>query len=524
MSGIGFFREYNVFLPKRGNKVVKIALVYPSTYQASITNLFTHIAYYYLYSKLGVSNVLVDRFTLDNISSGAVTGLPLQKFDIALVSLGFELDIISFIRMLIINGIPPLKKERVTGPVLIAGGPPLIANPEPVVDIVDAVFVGDGEVLLEKIGELLEECGNNKSCMLNSISGIKEGVYTGENERLVTKSSIISLDDAFFPTHLIRSQLIQPVYGEGYYIEVSRGCKLLCPFCMESYVTYPPRHRSISKLRELINEGLSNLRTRRVALYSLSFFDHPKSDELLGWLIDNNCSFSLPSVRFDTLSRDRIDLIALGGQKTVTVAPETPYPDLSCRLHKCFNLKDLVDLCTYVIAKKLNLKLYFMLGVPGEEESEKGIVELIRSITSSTKLIRKEQIRLTINPLIPKAHTPMQYFPLINEKKYKQKVNYIKRELGRLGIRVSTYDWKWAFAQALVGLADRRISKLLISWATRGRGIGSLRAAIREVNYDFSYVFEHKDLDYEFPWNRVLLGLEDLIKREAAMLLNQVSG
>ncbi|MCD6429021.1 MAG: radical SAM protein [Desulfurococcales archaeon] len=519
MGGVGLFSEYNVFLPKRGNRVVKVALVYPSTYQASITNLFTHIAYYYLYNKLGVDRVLVDRFTLDNMSTGAITGLPLRKFDVALISIGFELDIVNFVEMLIENRISLLKKDRSTGPIIVAGGPPLVANPEPVVDFVDAVFIGDGEVLLEKLGEVLEECGNDRPCILDSMSSIKESVYTGE-ENLVTKSVVSNLDDAFFPTHQIRSAKIQPVYGEGYYIEVSRGCRWLCPFCMESYVAHPPRHRSISKLRELISEGLSNLKTRRVVLYSLSFFDYLKSDELLEWLINSGCSFSLPSIRYDTLSRDRIDLIASGGQRTITVAPETPYPNLSCKLHKCFNLKDLMDLCTYVIKRKLNLKLYFMLGVPGEEKSEVGIVEFVRGIVSSTKLVRKEQVRVAINPLVPKAHTPMQYFPLINETEYKRKTNYIRRELSRLGVRVSTYDWKWAFAQALVGLAGREISKLLITWALRGKGLGSLRAAIKEVNYDFSYVFERKDLNHEFPWSRIVLGLENLIKGEASALLD----
>ncbi|MEM2055306.1 MAG: hypothetical protein QXY48_03050, partial [Sulfolobales archaeon] len=61
----------------------RIALVYPSTYQASITNLFTHIAYYFLVEK---SDALVDRFTLDNPSEGAITSRKLHEFDLLLVS------------------------------------------------------------------------------------------------------------------------------------------------------------------------------------------------------------------------------------------------------------------------------------------------------------------------------------------------------------------------------------------------------------------------------------------------------
>ena len=519
MGGIGQFNEYNVFMPGKGRQLIKIALVYPSTYQASITNLFTHIAYYYIYRTLGAGRVLVDRFTLDNVSAGAITGLPLGKFDIALVSIGFELDIVNFIRMLVVNGIIPYKRKRSKGPVLIAGGPPLIANPEPIIDIVDAVFIGDGEAFLKVLSEIIDECSSDRHCILERFNDTKNGLYLGNKERKVRKSIISNLDDAFFPTYQIRSEKVQPVYGDGYYVEASRGCKWLCPFCLESYITHPPRYRSISKLKKLIEEGTANLKVQRAILYSLSYFDHPNSLKLLEWLLSNNYSFSLPSVRFDTLSKSKIDLIALGGQRTITIAPETPYPDLSCRLHKCFRLRDLLDLCAYVIERKLNLKLYFMLGVPGENHSEEGITKFIRNIISHTKLIRRNQIRVTINPLIPKAHTPFQYIPLISKSLYKQKTTYLKKKLNALGIRVSIYDWKWAFAQALIGLAGKDISKLLVVWALKGGGIGSLKTAIKETNYDFSYVFKYKDLNYEFPWNKVVLGLEDLIKREASALL-----
>ena len=181
-------------------------------------------------------------------------------------------------------------------------------------------------------------------------------------------------------------------------------------------------------------------------------------------------------------------------------------------------MEDLVDLCSYILGRGLNLKLYFMIGVPGERRPSEGIINLIHNIVSSTRLVRKEQIRVTINPLIPKAHTPMQYFPLVDKEYYRREVNYVKEELGKLGIRVSTYDWRWAFAQALIGLAGREISRLLITWALRGGGLGSLRAALRELRYDYSYVFKRKDIDYEFPWSKVVLGLEGLIRREALNL------
>ncbi|MCD6085246.1 MAG: radical SAM protein [Desulfurococcales archaeon] len=525
MGGVGQFNEYNVFIPGRSRPVVKVALVHPSTYQASITNLFTHIAYYYIYNRLGVNKVLVDRFTLDNVCEGAVTGLPLSRFDIALVTVAFELDIINFIKFLIDNRINPFKKKRVKGPILIAGGPALMANPEPVIDLVDAIFIGDGEAFLKTLADTIETCNGDKQCVLMNLRDVKDGIYLGGGGGNVVRKSIISnLDDAFFPTYQIRPETIRPVYGDGFYVESSRGCKWLCPFCLESYISYPPRHRSMSKLKRLIEEGTSNLRVRRTVLYSLSFFDHPNSVELLEWLHSNNYGFSLPSVRFDTLSRKKIDLIALGGQRTVTVAPETPCPELSCRLHKCFKLEDLLDLCTYVIEKKLNLKLYFMLGIPGEERPEEKIVEFIRNMISRARPARREQIRVTINPLIPKAHTPFQYFPLISKSEYEQKITFLRNTLNPLGVRVNVYGWRWAFAQALIGLAGRDISKLLVTWALKGGGLASLKTVIREVDYDFSYVFKYKNLNYEFSWNKVVLGLEDVIESEASAFLQIISG
>ncbi len=492
-----------------------IALVFPSTYEASITNLFTHIAYYSLYRS---GDTLVDRFTLDNPTAGLQTGLPLSSFDVALVSISYEIDMLNFIRMLIANDINPLKEHRRGGPVIIAGGPPVIANPYPLADVVDAVYVGEGELILDLINDIADErrkTGKSRSRPCSYLSE-ENSFFTGDPEEGVRKSYVSDLDMAFFPTFQIRAEGVEPVYGEGYYIEVSRGCRWLCTFCLEAHVFHPPRHRSLNRLRELIIEGTENLGVRRVVLYSLSFFDHPEADSLLKWLLNQDLSFSLPSLRFDTLTKSRVGLIREGGQRTLTIAPETVDPELSCSIGKCFKPWLIKELVQEAISLDMNIKLYFMIGFPGEDESVGGgIAEFIKDLITSFKFRRKEQLRITLNPLIPKPKTPMQYFPLIEQKRYVKVVKELRRELARLGVRVNALDWRWGFLQALISLGGREVSKLLVRWGELGGMLGGLRRAIKELGFNYSYVFRRKNLSESFPWDNIRLGLEESIKLRA---------
>jgi len=494
----GLFDEVNVYRVS-GKKGVKIAIVFPSTYQASITNLFVNIAYYYLNEKL--PNALIDRFTLDNPTNGALSGLGLGSFDIVLASITFELDLPAFIKILLNNGIPPLARKRELGkhPLIIGGGPPIMANPLPHSVVMDVSFSGEGEILLKHLTSILGSIKRWRKDYLRDvfqeIKELKESYVPGKNE--VIRSHVNNLEVAYTPITLIRSLKTKPIYGDGYYIEVSRGCKWLCPFCLEAYISYPPRYRSIENLVRNIRDGVRNLGINRVILYSLSFFDHPRADEILENLINEGISFSLPSIRYHTLTPERIELIAEGGQKTLTLAPETGVHEISDLVGKPLLPELLESLVSKALNKGMKLKLYFILGLPGEEANA-GLKagNLIQKIIKSSKA-GKGMVKVSVNPLVPKAWTPMQYCPMIGKREFKNKLKDLTSSIKDLGVEINSYAWNWAYIQAAISLGNYNTGEGIVAWSLSNDSFTQLINYLR--NYGLIDPLKPRS-DEDIPW------------------------
>ncbi len=480
--GIGKFNEVNVFRPPK-KPDHSIALLFPSTYQASLSNLFTHISYHYLSQEL--PNTVVDRFTLDNKTEGALTRWSLRRFDLILVSVTYELDLISVIDILISNGIPPLRGWRANKnrPIIIGGGPPPTANPLPYIDVFDVVFVGEGESLLKKLPGILESCGRSKnvrSCLTEELGGSEgKGIYL-PGAQTVSRAHEENLNYSYIPEANIASLTVKPAYGDGYYIEVSRGCKWLCPFCMESHITYPFRWRERDLIIQAIKEGIQHSLKRRAVLYSLSFFDHPHADKLLNTLIDEGIGYSLPSLRYHTLNRERLELVKLGGQKIVTLAPETGVPSAATTIGKPLKRDLLQSIIHESLLLGLRPKFYFMFGIP--EEGDKAGYEAAELLRESLKKYRgREPIKISVNPLIPKAWTPMHYCRMVSKKSFKLKTKQFIEGLKDLKVSVNTYSWTWAYAQGIISLSNTGIGKAITRWRINGgEGIHSLIAVLRK--------------------------------------------
>ena len=74
---------------------------------------------------------------------------PLTDFSVVAFSLSFELDYFNVGDVLRRAGIAPLAADRTeTDPIVIAGGPAVSGNPEPVAPMLDAVVIGEVEPVM----------------------------------------------------------------------------------------------------------------------------------------------------------------------------------------------------------------------------------------------------------------------------------------------------------------------------------------------------------------------------------------
>ena len=219
------------------------------------------------------------------------------------------------------------------------------------------------------------------------------------------------------------------------------------------------------------------------------------------------------SLRLEGISPELMALLAAGGQRTVTLAPETG----SERLRRVINKRLLEDQILEKTAIAMesgisHLKLYFMLGLPTEEQEDvEAIVELTKQIHH---VIQKSchsrqlpwDIQLSISPFVPKPFTPFQWEAMEEVEILNTKLKQIKKALSKVRqVRVFHNVPKWSYIQALLSRGDRRVGDLLtvVHYLK-----GNWRKAFREVNLNPDYyVYRQREQDERFPWDHIDMGI-----------------
>jgi len=449
---------------------------------------------------------------MDNPISGSLTSLNLRKFDIVLMSLSYEFDYINAIKILLLNNIPVVN-DRGRRPIIIAGGPAVSANPLPLSKFFDGIVIGEGEEVLKL---LMDSTGllHSKDLFLENLAS--KGLYIPllHDGSKIKKSYVVDLDSSYYPEYQIQSLIIEPVFGRGYIMEISRGCKHLCSFCMEAFISYPYRVRSYEKIMESVGKGLEVNKVDRVVFYSLSFFDHHSADRILETLLERGIRFSIPSVRADTLNEYRVDLIRRGGQKTLTLAPETHSDKLRCVIRKYISDELVSRLIDYGIKLGMEIKLYYMIGIPFEDDED--INQLVKFLRGLIPILDKSRfrrrVRVVINPLIPKANTPMQFFGLINKKEYMHRVRLIRKGLPGRYFRVEALSHNLAYIQATMSLGDVKLGDVLLRYVSEAYVNEELhflnyKYLLKSLGIDTDYVLKPRNPSEILPWEFIDLGL-----------------
>ena len=435
--------------------------------------------------------------------------MPLKKFDIIAFSINYELDFPNVLWMLDNSSIPFLRndrrsknnnediekvKEEENFPIILAGGPVIRSNPLPLEPFIDAGFIGE----IEPVNNLMINSWFNSinSESLLTYSQIKRNflqtlqntpgfwipqIYNladyGEIERVYVKN----LDDFPHPINQIipkvkPSEKYPLPFGEAFYVEINRGCPHFCRFCMTGSQLKPFRNRSLERLKEIIISGIENSRVNKVVLIGSSVTDHPKFRELCKFLIDHKVEFSIPSIRIETLTEELASFLAKSGMRTVAFAPETGTDHLRFKINKKIsNIKILNGAKLLLEAGIPNVKLYILYGLPFEtEEDIDAIPNLVKKIAALG--FGKLGVRLSINPFIPKAHTPFESYIdnfadanlIVLKEKLKRIYNPLK---GDKQIKFETLTVEEAYIQTLLSLGGTEMSDLILKYYQTGREI-----------------------------------------------------
>jgi len=481
--------EHNPLFKRWKKGDVRVALVYPNAYAGGISNIGLQQIYAEVNSLEGF---VCERFYGDvfNCERSVETGSYLKDFDIALFSIQFEDDVFRVAK--IISSLPAEK------PVKIAGGPCVLENPLPLVPYFDYFYIGEVDRDVKRMLEVVLS-GEENGCILKSESAVS----------LAECGEKVKVRKAKLKEHLRKEIIGQGVYGESFLLEVGRGCKRGCSFCVVRQIYRPCRWRELSLLLEVAEDARSDV--ERIALISPSVTDHPNAKELMWELVNMGFEVSPSSMRADTIDEEMAELLVECGQKSVTIAPEAGSEKLRRVLRKGIDRETVLSSAELVSSAGIrNVKMYYMIGIPGEDDEEiKGIVEL-------TEEVKRKGVRVSVsvNPLVPKPHTPLQFAPFGGEpfdafnplkaiRTLKKRSKTLEKEFKKLGVRASVEDPEEFAVQTIISRGDVEVGKYLL--AGKKAVLKEFSHLLGELSFerqpwefiDHSYDFERLRKEYE---------------------------
>ena len=434
----------------------------------------------------------------------------LKSFDLVGFSLTNELCYTNVLNMLDLAGLNVRSSDRdENDPLIIAGGGQALCC-EPMAEFIDLFLLGEAEEAIVELIELVrreKKAGATKQTILLKAAKQYQWVYVPALYEFQYKNDKIKSFEPIspdLPKRLEKAVVqdfenapvpLQPIvpFAEAIHervsIEIMRGCPGRCRFCQASFCRRPVRYRSVEKITALAKACHHATGFDTVTLLSLSTADYPKLEELVArlheYFKDKYVGLSLPSLRVDQQLKLLPKLVTSVRKSGMTIAVEAASENLRQIINKPLKDEDLFAAAEAAYrAGWQRLKLYFMVGLPGEtEEDIKQIVHLAFKLAKHRRTVcpgetrsgqgRTAHINIAISWLVPKPHTPFGWLgqkPKSYFEHAKQLILDEKRELRANCLRFKFHNIECSVLESAIARGDRRLCGVIeAAWRAGAR-------------------------------------------------------
>ena len=453
----------------------RFALVYPSPYRAAMSSLGFQLIYREIN---GRADWAAERsFLPEDVAAYKEARVPLFTFEglrpvnechVIGFSLAYELEVLGVIGCLELSGLAPLAADRhENDPLVVIGGPLTFSNPVPAGPFADVIVMGEGEALIHDLLQAYEDTPE-KHLLLPRLARIP-GLYVPaiHGEKLFP---VVAADNARLPAF---AQIISPntELRNMFLVEAERGCHRQCTYCvMRRSTNGGMRLAEEDRIIAAIPEH-----AERVGLVGAAVSDHPRLIPIARAIVDSGRGIGLSSLRADRLTTELMEVLALGGYRTLTVSSDGVSERMRKQLGKNIRERHLVQAAEYAREHKMRLlKVYMMVGVP--DETDEDIDELIRFQKELSKLA---PVAMGIAPFVAKRNTPLDRTPFGGVREVNRTLKRITKELGRhIDVRSASSRWawvEWCMAQGGFDMADAALAAY-----HGGGGFGAWKRGIKE--------------------------------------------
>ena len=527
-------REAGCVIKPHGGRL-RVALAFPNTYWVGMSNLGLQTVYQlfnadervvcervFLPGKQELRDVGASREPFVTIESQT----PVRDFDVLAFSVSFEWDYANVVTMLRLAGLEPRAERRhARDPLVVIGGAVTFLNPEPLAPFADAIAAGEAELLVPALVEAFaEEGGRDRSALLRRLCGSRgfyvpalyDVTYAGPGRvaaiapkpgsgapPVVHKAAVKAADRLDPPATSIFTPDTE--FGSRLLIEVVRGCANLCRFCWAGYNYLPVRPFSADRVLDIARRARPY--ADRAGLVSIALCDHPDIERILRGLIDLGYSISPASLRLDDLTETIVTLLRKGGERSITIAPETGSDRLRRVINKTVTNAQILDKAGLIFGAGFeNLKLYYMIGLPTETDDDLVAIRDLtlairdRMIAAARSRGAVGRIVASVNPLVPKPGTTYQWMPMTEAPVIDRKIERLRGLVeDTSNVYFNIKSERHSFYQGLLSLGDRRVADVIELAERNGH---NWRAAVAESGVDAgAYLYRDRSGDDFLPWH-----------------------